>query len=247
MALDDFDNWAEYYDVIFKDRFMDLDFYKNEARKAKGKVLEIGCGTGRIYLELLKEDIDIFGIDISKKMLTTLKNKALKQGLEPRVMIADMKDFKLKDKYALILIPGRSFLHNLTIEDQLQTLHSIQDHLIDGGKLILNFFFPNPEIMINVFDKEIETKLVINGEPHTFTTKSYFIDVPNQIVEFMSKLTNNTQVIMDTTDRIAIIYKREFELLLRLAGFKKWQVYGDFNYQSLNSFSQEMVWIIEEE
>jgi hypothetical protein len=43
---------------------------------------------------------------------------------------------------------------------------------------------------------------------------------------------------------LAYIYKREFELLLRLAGFSSWQVYGGFEYQPLDSINQEMVWII---
>jgi SAM-dependent methyltransferase len=245
MVFNNFDDWAEHYDLIFADRFNDLEFYLGEARKAEGKVLEVGCGTGRIYLGLLKEGIDAFGIDISEEMLRTLKKKALEQGLEPKVAVADMQEFKLEDSYALIVCPGRSFLHNLTIEDQLSALRSIRDHRLTEGKLILNFFFPNPEIMINVFGKEIEQSIVINKEPHTFTTNSYFIDVPNQILEFTSRIMRGNDVLMDGTYRIALIYKREFELLLQLAGFKRCDVFGGFEYQPLESFDQEMVWIIE--
>ncbi len=247
MGFNNFDEWAEHYDLIFADRFNDREFYLGEARKAEGKVLEVGCGTGRIYLGLLKEGIDAFGIDISEEMLKTLKKKALEQGLDPKVAIADMRNFKLEDKYALILCPGRSFLHNLTIDDQLSSLDSIRDHLVAGGKFLLNFYFPNPEVMINVFGKEIEQSIVIDEEPHTFTTNSYFIDVPNQILEFTSRLTRENDVLMDGTYRIAMIYKREFELLLQLAGFKQWEVFGGFEYQPLESFNQEMVWIVENE
>jgi len=64
-----FEEWAKVYDMIYGNYKKDLDFYKREARKAKGKVLEIACGTGRIYLELLKDGIDAYGIDISENML----------------------------------------------------------------------------------------------------------------------------------------------------------------------------------
>ena len=37
------------------------------------------------------------------------------------------------------------------------------------------------------------------------------------------------------------------KLLLRLVGFKKWNVYGEYNYEPLESYRQEMVWIIENE
>jgi len=76
-------------------------------------------------LELLKDGIDAYGIDISKNMLKVLRKKAKELGLKPKVKKADMRNFKFNDKFSLIIIPGRSFLYNLTIEDQIKTLRSI--------------------------------------------------------------------------------------------------------------------------
>jgi len=85
MNLQNFEKWAKVYDLIYGKYKNDINFYRKEARKAKGKVLEIACGTGRIYLELLKGGIDIYGIDISKNMLEVLKKKARKLGLKSKV------------------------------------------------------------------------------------------------------------------------------------------------------------------
>ncbi len=74
-----FDLWAEWYDYMFKGREEDVKFYVKEAEKAKGKVLEIACGTGRVYLELLRKGIDAYGIDISDELLNVLRNKAKKR------------------------------------------------------------------------------------------------------------------------------------------------------------------------
>lgn len=103
-----FEEWAKVYDMIYGNFKEDLDFYKREARKAKGKVLEIACGTGRIYLELLKDGIDAYGIDISENMLRVLKEKAKKLGLNPKVKKADMRNFRFNTKFSLIIIPFRS-------------------------------------------------------------------------------------------------------------------------------------------
>ena len=43
---------------------------------------------------------------------------------------------------------------------------------------------------------------------------------------------------------MTFIGKKEFELLLKLSGFKKWNVYGGFKKELLKNTSQEMVWVI---
>jgi ubiquinone/menaquinone biosynthesis C-methylase UbiE len=245
MRTQNFEGWAKVYDLIYGKYKEDVDFYRKEARKAKGKVLEIACGTGRIYLELLKDGVNVYGIDISENMLKVLKMKAKKLGLEPKVFKADMRTFKLGQKFSLIIIPFRSFLHNLTIEDQIKTLKNIKNHLAQNGKFILNFFFPNPEKIARTYGKEIKEIIKSKDKKYTLLKKMYFVDEANQIVEFVNTIKENNKTIWRDKFQIAFIYKREFELLLKLVGFKKWKVYGGFSYQPLKSYKQEMVWIIE--
>ena len=74
---------------------------------------------------------------------------------------------------------------------------------------------------------------------------AYFVNVPEQIVEFTFTWRKDNHIISGFRSRQAMIYKREFELLLKLAGFRNWQVYGGFEYQPLESYKQMMVWIVE--
>lgn len=41
------------------------------------------------------------------------------------------------------------------------------------------------------------------------------------------------------------IYREEFKLLLRLGGFTRWELYGDFHKSAYRTDSREMVWIAE--
>jgi ubiquinone/menaquinone biosynthesis C-methylase UbiE len=243
--IENFDKWAEIYDLVDGLYKEDLDFYVKEARKAKGKVLEIACGTGRIYLELLKSGIDAYGIDISENMLKILKMKAKNLGLKPKVYKADMRTFNLRQKFSLIIITFRGFLHNLKVEDQIKTLKNIKKHLAQNGKLIVSFFYPNPEYILENYGKENKKIINFKGEKYTLISKSYFVDEINQIIEYAMILKKNNRFIWSMKVKLAFIYKREFELLLRLAGFKNWKVYGGFNYEPLKSYKQEIVWIIE--
>ena len=240
------EKWSKVYDLIYKDYQKDINFYKKEAKKANGRVLEIACGTGRIYLELLKEGVDIYGIDLSKDMLKVLKEKAKNIiGLRPKVRKADMRNFKFDYKFSLILVPFGSFLFNLTSKEQIKTLISIKRHLIPGGRLILDFFYPDPKFIAKTYGKWQKRVVKDKNKKLVLFYKTYFIDESNQIVELMSLLKERDKIILKFKLRLALIYKKEFELLLNLAGFKKWKVYGGFNYQSLGSCKQRLVWIVE--
>jgi SAM-dependent methyltransferase len=47
----------------------DVPFWRNVARQTRGRVLELGCGTGRISLPLARAGVRIVGIDRSAPML----------------------------------------------------------------------------------------------------------------------------------------------------------------------------------
>jgi ubiquinone/menaquinone biosynthesis C-methylase UbiE len=235
----------KFYDLSFGDKKDDIPFYIHQAKEAGGKVLEVACGSGRVYLELLKEGVDAYGIDISEEMLSTLREKAKALNLQSKVLLVDMRDFEMEHKFSLIAIPFGSFLQNLTIDDQLSTLKSCRKHLNKNGKLVLNFFHPNPDIMANTYGKEIHQPIDTAEGQIDLVRKSYFVDEPGQVIEFTFTWIKDNQILSRFRSRLSLIYKREFELLLSLAGFKRWQVYGSFEYQALESYKQEMVWIIE--
>jgi SAM-dependent methyltransferase len=245
VKVNDFNNWAETYDLIYGSYSEDIPFYTKAAREAGGKVLEVACGTGRVYLELLKAGVDAYGLDIAGKELDVLRKKAAALNLKPQVEIGDMRDFKLKHKFALIIIPFRAFLHNLTTEDQLNTLRTCRRHLSPGGKLMLNFFLPNPEVIVTNYGKENATPIDSSEDRLERVTNSNYVDEAEQIIEVRDQLRRDGVTFWKDTFRIAFIYKREFELLLRLSKFSRWQVYGGFDFQPLTSYRQEMVWVIE--
>ena len=71
--------WAliyEQYDQLSGRGTQELNFYLNELKDIKGKCLEVGCGTGIKFLQILQNGINIFGFDISKEMLEVLEEKA---------------------------------------------------------------------------------------------------------------------------------------------------------------------------
>ena len=130
MILEYYNQFAEYYDIIYSDKVEDIEFYQLLARKGK-QALEIGCGTGRVSIPLARAGIHITGIDNSEKMLAILKKKISNEKLNPRpeLILTDMRTLNLNSQFPLIIIPFRSFLHNRSQDDQIKTLKNIKELL----------------------------------------------------------------------------------------------------------------------
>ena len=70
-------NFARFYDLIYHQMRdgVDNDFFQKEIRQIKGKILEVGVGTGRLFINALNQGADIYGIDISQSMIDVLHKK----------------------------------------------------------------------------------------------------------------------------------------------------------------------------
>ena len=121
----------------------DLPFYVGLAREAASRgeqVLELGCGTGRVTVPMALAGAAVTGLDSSPAMLDIARAKAEQAGVRVRWVEGDMADFELEQRFGLVVIPFRSFLHLSSAQEQSGCLASIHRHLTAGGRLALNFY-----------------------------------------------------------------------------------------------------------
>ena len=140
---------AKHYDAAYavKQDLVDLPFYLDLAKRYGGPVLEITCGTGRVLLPIARQGIAIDGVDNSLPMLRVLKSHIENEPPQIRRRITlhngDMRDFRLRKKYPLVIIPFRPLQHMHTIPDQLKALTTAAFHLRESGLLVFDVFYPN--------------------------------------------------------------------------------------------------------
>ena len=144
-------NTSKLYDLDQRDNLIvDIPFYMEYAKKQNGHVLELGCGTGRVSIELIKAGFSVTGLDLSEKMLEIYKDKikALKNDEQKRVNIinGNMADFNIDRKFSLIIAPFRVF-QALTEENDIKNcLNCIRKHLEINGVFIINVFRPKKDL-----------------------------------------------------------------------------------------------------
>lgn len=239
----------ELCDVAYSWWTEDIPFYLAQARAAAGPVLEVACGTGRVLLPLLQAGVDIEGLDLHPGMLEVLKQKAAALGLKPRVLQADMRDFTMPRRYGLVIIPFRAFLHNLTTADQLRTLRCCREHLVSGGRLVLDLFHPTFARLVEPDGQwrlEKEFAHPEAGVPLAlWSTRT--CDLVNQTMHVEMQLRQpGTGGAAAVAHRhvfdLRWVYRAEMELLLRTAGFLRWEVAGGFDGRPLVRDTDLMVW-----
>ncbi len=243
-VMDVYQTMAEHYHIIYGDK-SDMNFYIQEAKNARGPVLEVACGTGRILLELLSNDIDIHGVDLSKDMLEVLKTNAKAKNLEPNVMQANMVDFKLDQKFNLIIVPYRSFLHLLTETERKAALENFRSHLNEGGRLIMHIYNPAPEDL-----EMVDGYHHFDQEDFTEDGKRYVLDwflkyeKRNRIANYMVKMTSDEKE-SDFSMQLYFVKPKEMSELLTKTGYKNIRDYCGFDYHPFDGKCSEVVWIAE--
>jgi SAM-dependent methyltransferase len=251
MEPDDIEHYVkpEAYDLYYSWLTEDIPAYVARAKETRGPVLEAGCGTGRVLLPTLRAGVDIDGIDIHPGMIEVLKRKASALGLEPRVAVADMRDFTMPRRYALVTIPFRAFQHLLTTRDQVAALRCLREHLEPGGALFFNVFFPSFERMVQPDGEQaLEREF---PHPETGLPVAMYVtrhtDRVNQVLRVEREVVESDArgyAARTHRDRFSMrwTWKPEMELLLGAAGFSRWSVAGGFDGRPLDRDSGDMVW-----
>lgn len=238
---------GDLYDLLCGSIDYGIDFYVGLARQAKGPVLEVACGTGRILVPVLRAGADADGLDLFQPMLDVARRKADALGYSPSLHRGDMADFHLPRRYALIMITFNAFCHLLSTEEQLRCLRCIRRHLLPGGLLAFDGAFPGQQWIGAAQDQR-----VLEGEfvhPRTGQKmRAYDTRHFDRVAQIQH---SRNEVELDEPDGTRIIhrselllrwtYKPEMELLLRAAGFARYEVCGGFDRRPLTQETDEMI------
>ncbi len=233
---------AELYDHVGPYRTRgDVEFYVDMAKQAKGRVLEIGCGTGRVLIPTAEAGIDITGLDNSQSMLNILRqnlSQAPKQVQDSvHLEVGDMRSFDLGEQFDLITIPFRPFQHMMTVDDQMACLRTVRKHLKPNGKFVFDVFNPSipgladpstlagaqaePEVTMPDGRRFIRT--------HRFVKRDYINQINDLelVHDIVAPDGTHTQAVF--AFQMRYIFRFELEHLLIRCGFRIESLYSGFD------------------
>jgi SAM-dependent methyltransferase len=112
----------------------DLPLWRELAEAAGGPVLDLGCGTGRVALDLAAAGHDVTALDSDPALVRVLASRARERGLRVRTEVADARSFALGREFALAIAPMQVVQLLGGEAGRLRLLGCLRDHLRDGGR-----------------------------------------------------------------------------------------------------------------
>ena len=138
---------AEYYDKL---NGADYKLYADYIEKCINKfgredtslVLDLGCGTGSLTLELANRGYDMIGADISAEMLNIAMDRAHDAEKSILYLMQDMRCFELYGTVGAIIcsLDGISYLESE--DDIIKTFKLVKNYLDPGGIFIFDINTP---------------------------------------------------------------------------------------------------------
>jgi SAM-dependent methyltransferase len=226
-----YDAIAGLYDPWSASVIEDVDFYVEEAREARGTVVELGVGTGRIAVPIAAAGIPVIGVDSSQGMLDVCADRGREAGVAELLdlRLGDLRQPPVSERVPLVLCPFRSYLHLLTEADRRQGLAAAYGLLVPGGRLIFDVFAPGADDIAATHGRWIEREAGI------FERADWDVEARTLTLSVRGDAGEATMT-------LAWLHPAEWRAVLERAGFEIVACYGWFDRRPYAG-GEDTVWI----
>ena len=245
---------AALYDHEYRRRRADVNFYRRlAARLAPEALLELGCGSGRVLVPLLRDGHRVVGVDLSRTMLRRLSERLgrLRPSVRSRATLlqGDFRELPLGRRFPLVLLPFNAFLHLYTRDDVERFFASLRRVLAPGGRFAFDVLNPDLEWLVRDPHKRwsrTRFKDPSTGETYVYST-NHLYDSATQInwirLYYDPVVTPGEPAPPSRVVRLAhrMYYPEELLLLLGHYGLTVEERWGGFAGEPFDDAAEEQV------
>lgn len=231
-----YDNLMETVDYARWTDFV-LALVKNSGDNPQN-ILELGCGTGNITLELLERGYEVVGVDISEEMLELAEDKTMEFGEKIILIEQDITELDFEVYEIDTVIACNDTFNYILEEEKLQGLFDyLYPRIKTGGQF--------------VFDISSEYKLQNILGNHTYGES--FEDMAFLWENFYDEKSGLIQMEINIFTQEGKLYHRDIEThyqrsygvekmveMLTKSGFRHIKVYADFEMQEPSEKSERI-------
>lgn len=228
-----YDLIADFYEAEFHSVETDVAYFARHAQS--GKLLVLGCGTGRIG-RLLGPHRSVTGVDRSAAMLDIARRNAP----DAHYMQGDITDFDL-GSFTEIIVPNGVFNFLPTRADQHRCLACCARALPTGGQLVLDLPMPDFRLLGEAHSAE---KPAWHGQVRgraARRTREVRRYPARQRLELTERYYLDNELAAQVVLPLRLIYPAEVEWMLESCGFGVEVVHGNYRADELTDSSPRIL------
>jgi SAM-dependent methyltransferase len=123
-----------WHDVECASYSADLDLWRELAGATSGPLLDLGCGTGRVALDLAARGYAVTAVDTDAELVAELARRARKRDLRVDTVVGDARSFELGHRFGLALAAMQVVQLLGGRPGRLALLGRVREHLRPGGR-----------------------------------------------------------------------------------------------------------------
>jgi SAM-dependent methyltransferase len=247
MHIDQIYQDGRHYDRLFGPPQPLPAFWFEAAATYGDPILELACGTGRIILPLAAQGHEVTGIDLSTSMLAEAQRKSQAAGLPIALRLADMRHFDLEQQYHLVILANNALCHLQTLADFEACMASIHRQLAAEGRLIVEVFVPNLELLLLTADQRTPFARYDDpdGAGEIVVTQTAWYDPATQIRHNTTyyRFPGQREEVAGTLD-MRMYFPQELDALLHYNGFAIEQKFGGFDRRPFDATASTQLVIL---
>ena len=240
---------ATLYDRLFPGGARAVEFYRSEADRQGGGVLELGCGTGHKLIPIASDGHPCTGLELAPDMLAAARRKADERGVEVEWVQGDMRAFDLGRTFDLVLIAANSLLHLLEVDDLVDCFRSVRRHLAPGARVVLDVFNPSVRLLAEADGVRRQRDALSFVDPERGRVQ---VDVA-ETYDAAAQVTRGTWHFSTDAEadfavlplEIRSIFPQELPLLLSLGGLRVVERFGDWSRSPFTAEAALQLYICE--
>jgi SAM-dependent methyltransferase len=241
---------TDLYDLMHEDVIDDARFLAEFVQTLGDapRVLELGCGSGRLMEPMLEAGAQVTGVDPEPAMLRAAAVRLAAYGDRLRLVPGDMRTVRLAERFDLVVVGLNTFMHLLSSRDQITALERAHALLRPGGLLLLDL--ANPHMVLRDVPAGVQQHRFTKqaGEPPRLVTL-WSVTYPAPAEQLVQTLLYFDEVPQDQPQLqrtlfevvLRLLYRYEMELLLARTGFALRQIFGDYESSPYDDDSERMV------
>lgn len=203
----------------------DISWYSSLLNSISGTVLELGSGTGRIFLPLLEEGIDIYGIELDDNMLAQARKKLAlchRKSAYNRLIKGDITSFNIPIHCSAV-IAAYNTLASIHGSEQLnQMLACIEKHLQPKGLFAFDIIVSESlPWSLPPFNWQSKKKITVNNaEASLFQKGKFDLDRRLHQIQQTIKYHNREE---ESTEQL-LLYQWDISNLYELLQARGWKL-----------------------